>query len=415
VSRGVRVAYYSPLPPERSGIADYSALLLPALGRRVELVLPRRGRTRPPRGTDAAVYHVGNDPAAHGWIVESLRRRPGVVVLHEFVLHHLVAGLTVGRRDAAGYLDAMEREAGVVGRMLAHGVLDNRLPPLWETRPEDFPLAGEILDLAREHGLVVHSRYVEERARRAGFDGRIWKIPHPAWTPPDVAPAAVTGDPLIGCLGHLNASKRIPQLLEAFARVRARRPQARLLLVGATAARFDLDGWLRRFGLAGDPALVREPYVDERQLWSLLRSCDACVSLRAPTMGETSGIAIRALSLGRPLVVSDIGWFAELPDDVAVKVPVGEREVDALTDALELVAGDDALGERARAYARRAHDVERVAEAYAAAMEEAAGGAAVRAAVLADVARAAGDVGLDADAPETTELGRRLREVGIRE
>ena len=44
----------------------------------------------------------------------------------------------------------MEREAGVVGRMLAHGVLDNRLPPLWETRPEDFPLAGEVLDLARD-------------------------------------------------------------------------------------------------------------------------------------------------------------------------------------------------------------------------------------------------------------------------
>ncbi|MBA2476367.1 MAG: hypothetical protein H0V40_10490, partial [Actinobacteria bacterium] len=155
----MKVAYFSPLPPERSGVADYSALLLPALARRVELVVPRRGHTRPPRGTDVALYHVGNDPEAHGWIVDALRRRPGVVVLHEFVLHHLVAGITVGRRDAAGYLDAMEREAGVVGRMLAHGVLDNRVPPVWETRPEDFPLAGEIL--ARAEALVVHSRYVE--------------------------------------------------------------------------------------------------------------------------------------------------------------------------------------------------------------------------------------------------------------
>ena len=161
----MKVAYYSPLPPETSGVADYSALLLPALRRHVDVVLPKRGSTKPLRGTDAALYHVGNDPAAHGWIVEALRRRPGVVVLHELVLHHLVAGLTVGRHDAAGYLDAMEREAGVVGRMLAHGVLDNRLPPLWETRPEDFPLAGEVLDLARGHGLIVHSRYVEEGVR----------------------------------------------------------------------------------------------------------------------------------------------------------------------------------------------------------------------------------------------------------
>ena len=108
----MKVAYYSPLPPERSGIADYSALLLPALRERVELVVPARGTTRPPRGTDLSVYHVGNDPEAHGWIVDALRRTPGVVVLHDFVLHHLVAGLTLARKDVAGYLNAMERDAG---------------------------------------------------------------------------------------------------------------------------------------------------------------------------------------------------------------------------------------------------------------------------------------------------------------
>ena len=58
-----------------------------------------------------------------------------------------------------------------------------------------------------------------------------------------------------------------------------------------------------------------------------MAACDACVSLRSPTMGETSGTAIRALSLGKPLVVSDVGWFSELPDDVALKVPVDEDEV----------------------------------------------------------------------------------------
>jgi glycosyltransferase involved in cell wall biosynthesis len=408
----MRVAYYSPLPPETSGVADYSALLLPALRRHVEVVLPKRGSTKPVRGTDVALYHVGNDPSAHGWIVEALRRRPGVVVLHELVLHHLVAGLTVGRKDAAGYLDAMEREAGVVGRMLAHGVLDNRLPPLWETRPEDFPLAGEVLELAREHGVIVHSRYVADAVRARGFDGPVHRIPHPAWPAPDVEPAPLEGDPLVGCLGHLNPNKRVPQLLEAFVRLRESRPGARLLLVGPSAARFDLDGWLDRFGLARDPALVREPYVPEARLWSLMAACDVVVSLRAPTMGETSGSAIRALSLGRPLVVSDLGWFAELPDDVARKIPVGEGEVDALVAAL---AAAPPSGEAARAYAAREHGLERVADAYAAALEVAGGSAAVRESVLAEIGTAAAEVGLAADAPETRELGVRLREVGIGE
>src|SRR5919106_6894165 len=164
------------MPPNRSGIADYSAHLLPALSERIDVAVARR-RRRAPRA-DVALYHVGNNPDAHGWIVDALRKRPGVVVLHDFVLHHLVAGLTIGRRNGHGYLDAMEREGGVVGRLLGHGVLDKRIPPLWESRPEDFHLAGEVLDLAT--GLVVHSHYVEQRAREAGYEGRIHVVPHPA-------------------------------------------------------------------------------------------------------------------------------------------------------------------------------------------------------------------------------------------
>src|SRR5581483_768733 len=103
----MRVAYYSPLPPSRSGIADYSALLLPALRERIEeVVLARPGKRAPE--ADVALYHIGNDPDAHGWILDALRCRPGLVVLHEFVLHHLVSGTTLGRGDARGYLDAME-------------------------------------------------------------------------------------------------------------------------------------------------------------------------------------------------------------------------------------------------------------------------------------------------------------------
>ena len=120
----MRVAYYSPLPPSRSGIADYSVLLLPELERRIDLVVARPGRFRREPAADVRLYHVGNDAEAHGWIVDALRRRPGVVVLHDFVLHHLVVGMTFARGDSAGYLAAMEREAGLVGRLLGYAVLD---------------------------------------------------------------------------------------------------------------------------------------------------------------------------------------------------------------------------------------------------------------------------------------------------
>ena len=414
----MRVAYYSPMPPERSGISDYSALLLPALARRIDIQVVRRGRTRPVRGADLALYHLGNNPDAHGWIVDALRRRPsskpGIVVLHDFVLHHLVAGLTIGRRDGHGYLDAMEREGGVVGRLLGHGVLDKRIPPLWESRADDFHLAGEVLGLAT--GLVVHSHHVEERARAAGYEGPIWRIPHPAWPVPELVPAQLDGAPLLGCFGNVNASKRIPQLLEAFARLRREHDGARLLLVGATSPGFDLDRRLQRLGLQGD-GIVRLDYVPEQRLWELMAACDACLNLRAPTMGETSGSVVRQLSLGKPVVVSDVGWFSELPDDVALKVPVDEHEVDTLLAALELLATQEAvrrtMGEAAAELARREHDLERVAELYAAALEQAAGGPAVAESVLREVSQAAAEVGIDADAPEAAELARRLAEVEL--
>ena len=410
----MKVAYYSPMPPERSGIADYSAHLLPALRERIDVVVAQRRRRAPK--ADVALYHVGNNPDAHGWIVDALRKRPGVVVLHDFVLHHLVAGLTIGRRDGHGYLDAMEREGGVVGRLLAHGVLDKRIPPLWESRPEDFHLAGEVLDLAT--GLIAHSRYVEERARAAGYEGPVWRIPHPAWEVPPIEPCVseTQSRPLIGSFGNVNASKRIPQLLEAFARLRRDRPGARLLLVGAVSPGFDLDRRLQRLGLSGE-GILREAYVEEERLWSLMAACDVCVSLRSPTMGETSGSVVRQLSLGKPVVVSDVGWFAELPDDVALKVPVDASETETLHAALELLARDDrvreAMGRAALDLVRREHDLGRAADLYVAALEQAAGGAAVADAVLGEVAAAAADVGIEPGSPEASELARRLAEVEL--
>jgi glycosyltransferase involved in cell wall biosynthesis len=403
----VRVAYYSPLPPERSGIADYSALLLPALAELVEIEVVRRGKTRPV-AADVALYHVGNDPEAHGWIVEALRRHSGVVVLHDFVLHHLVAGLTIGRKDGPGYLAAMERDAGVAGRLIAHGVLDGRVAPIWETRPDEFPLVGEILSQAT--GLIVHSRYVEQRARETGYHGPLWRIPHPAWRVGDVGPAAVEGRPVFGCFGHLNASKRIPQLLEAFALVRARHPNAKLLLVGSVSPRFDA-------GRLVGKGVERIDYVGEQELWSLMAACDACISLRAPTMGETSGSVIRALSLGRPLVVSDLGWFSEVPDEVALKIPVDEEEVVALATALELLASSEAtqraMSDAALTYVREEHELGTAAERYVAALEEGAGGPIVADAVVEEVARAAAEIGIEPGTPFATELAGQLDELGL--
>lgn len=377
----------------------------------MDVAVVARGASKAPRDTDVALYHVGNNPDAHGWIVDALRRRRGIVVLHEFVLHHLMAGLTLGEGKPESYLSAMQRDAGVVGRLLAQGVVDHLLPPIWEERAHEFPLAGEVLD--RADGVICHSHYVEQQAREYGYEGPIWVVPMPAWPTIELRGrlAPEGGFPIVACLGHLNHAKRIPQLLDAFERLRRRSPDALLVLAGSAAPGLRLDA------LGPEDGVLRLDYQDENDLWQLLADCDICVSLRWPTMGETSGMAIRALSLGKPLVVSDAGWFSELPDSVAVKVPVDEFEVAMLAAFLERLAADDGLRERmgaaAAEFARREHDLGRVADLYLVALEDMAGGPAVRDAVLGDVARAAYDVGMTAYDRELAEVARASREVGI--
>ena len=408
----MKVGYYSPLPPDRSGIADYSAHLLPALEQRIEVKVAKHRRPAP-RRCDVALYHVGNNPDAHGWIVEAFRKRPGVVVLHDVVLHHLVAGMTVARDRPGGYLDAMQRESGVVGRLLAHGVVDGLLQPLWKDRAADFPLTMWVVEPAI--GIIVHSHFAEQWVRELGFTRPVWRIPMPAWEVPPAAVEARRPYVVIGCFGHMNTAKRIPQLLDAFGRLRLRRPETQLVLGGSQSPGFDLAALLEARSL-GD-AVVQHDYLAEERLWQLIGGSDVLVNLRSPTMGETSAMVVRALSLGKPLVVSDVGWFSELPDEVAVKVPVDEHETEALVHALERLASDagyrERMGKAAADWARREHDLDRTADLYVAALEESLGLDEVERAVLGDVARAAAELGVDADSPELSEVANRLREVGL--
>jgi glycosyltransferase involved in cell wall biosynthesis len=282
-------------------------------------------------------------------------------VLHEFVLHHLVSGITLARGDVEGYCAALEREAGPEGRELGLAVQQGRIEPLWETRAQEFPLAHGVLDSAT--ALIVHSRYVEGLAQDAGYDRPIHRVPMPAWPVPPIVPEPIDGSPVLGCFGHVNESKRIPQILAALARLGA---DARLLLVGSWSTRLP--------PLELPPNVIRRDYVPEDELWRLLAACDAVVSLRWPTMGETSAAAVRALSVGRPLVVSDVGAFRELPDEVAIKVPVGDGEIDSLVQAIVRAAGNEEMSKAALAVARTEHDVNRTADLYVAALRQAVTG-----------------------------------------
>ena len=260
------------MPPERSGIADYSALLVPALRERVDVEVARRDGTRETatsRSTTSATT-----PEVHGWILERLRRASGRRRPARLRAAPPRRGADARPQEPERLPRALERDAGVAGRLLGLGVIDGCVPPLWDVRPAGLPALRRGARPRDRRSSSTRS-YVEERVRERGYDGPLWRDPDGR-----VAVAArgavadVEGAPLFGAFGHMNASKRVPQLLRAFARYRAD--------ASGRAAR------ARRFGRPG--ARARRGGSNRRA--SRTRSCARTTSRRSGC-GRCSGASTR--------------------------------------------------------------------------------------------------------------------------
>jgi glycosyltransferase involved in cell wall biosynthesis len=378
----VRIAYASPLPPLSSGIADYSAELAPALaaaGCELELFFEDRAAPPPPLGArfrcrsvrelgaaaadfDLVLYHLGNSAPHHAGIYDTLLEVPGVVVLHEFMLHHLVRERTLVAGDARAYVEEMRYAAGETGRRAAQRLLDSHYPvDVWS-----FPLFERVVD--RSRAVLVHSEFARRRVRASRPGARVETVPFPvalAGLEP-VTPAAraaaraelgLPADALVvGSFGFVTPQKRLEPVLRAFAALRRRRPQALLLVAGEISPHYDFDAALAAAGGEGVRVTGRLPL---ERFHRAMAAADFALNLRHPTGGETSASLLRLLALGVPTVVTRAGSFADLPAGAVASVPVDELEEPLLEGLFETLAGDAglrrAMGEAARRHVERVH------------------------------------------------------------
>jgi glycosyltransferase involved in cell wall biosynthesis/SAM-dependent methyltransferase len=377
----MRVAFFSPLPPERSGIADYSEALLEPLRHLAQVeVFSQASQPFDAARFDIALYQMGNN-RCHGFVYESALRHAGVVVMHESNLHHLMTEITIRRGDWDAYVRECEYAGGRVAREFAERVRKLEVGPDYE----GLALTRRLLEGAR--GVIVHSRFMESEIRTGGFGGPLAVIPHGAWIPP--------GDrngfrqrlgldeavPLVGVFGFLKPYKRIAESLRAFRRLLRLAPEAKMILVGEPHADLPLEGMIRSLGLSASVRMVGFVPIDD--FTGYLSACDIVLNLRYPTVGESSGTLLRAMGLGKAALVSDVGSFAEFPDDVCLKVPVGAGEEDTIFEYLNLLTSRPevalALGGRARDYVAQQCNWPAVAKQYAQFLEAVAEGKAWKA------------------------------------
>jgi len=416
-----RLAYVSPLPPERSGIADYSAVLAPELARyyEVELVvaqddvqmhaqadaqadrdtgphdarlaaLPRRPVDwfrRHARTYDRVLYHFGNSPV-HRHMFDLIRAVPGMVVLHDFYFGNVIDYLDHQGYLAQGFVRALYESHGYSG---LHGLRrEGRTPAVWA-----WPVNRGILDHAA--GIMVHADYPKALARQwygpEAADG--WRtIPLLRAKPAaDGAASADAGageqarkaararlgidpDDFIVCsFGMLGPTKLNKELAAAFlASPLAHAPRRALVFVGENdpgqygaellktiraAGSNSAAGRIRITGFLGAGA-----YAD----W--LAACDVAVQLRRASRGETSAAVLDCLLYGVPTIVNAHGSAAELADhpgnelvcklpDLADSAALAAAVADALARLHDDAALRAGLAHRAAAHMQAEHAPER--------------------------------------------------------
>lgn len=328
------------------------------------------GQVRVQRDGDVNLYHLGNN-GLHREIYQRALEKPGVVVIHDAVLHHFMLG-------------TLSHEAYVAEFIYNYGAWNVDLAEeLWRGRARsgtdpvyfEYPMLRRVVESAR--AVIVHNG-AARRVVEAHGATRVIEIPH-LFVPPVLPPGyelarfrqqlgVDTQTALFGVFGHLRESKRLIQVLEAIRKV-----DGAALVVAGDFVSSDLERAMEP--LLHHSRVIRCGYLPEELFWKYAASVDACINLRYPPAGETSGIAIRLMGIGKPVLVTAGDETAAYPEAACLRVDAGVAESDTLiaymTWLTKFPASGHHIGRIAAEHIASHHDAGHVAEAYWKVLEEA--------------------------------------------
>lgn len=377
-----RIAFWSPLPPQRIGIADYSVELLDALSELAEVEifvddayvpdidLYRRftllsRRLYEQRSADAPfsfnVYQTGNNAVFNGWIYDRALKTPGLVVLHDLSLAEMHYERLYKNGSATIFLDAVEVMHGAAVRARALHIMGDPDRRGWL----DMLMIDRLV--RNSLGVVVHSAWARTFLTTLYDDTPIFHVVQPAPlldASPGAGHALGQRDDLpsrglvVGIFGGIARRKRVHVALEAFARLHENHPDASMIVVGREEDH-DYAGRLRSLikvkGLDG-AVHFHGDVRSIKEMGSLLQAVDLVVNLRWPTSGETSAVMMRTFAAGKVVVTSNVPQVQEYPDEFCWKAPieVSAAHEGAVVHALLERAAADRVGlERCGHAARR--------------------------------------------------------------
>ena len=376
-----KIAWLSPLPPQKSGIANYSHWLLKALGPYVDIdlycdetevipeltnefkIYPTALYREQQRKYDQAVYHLGNNSIFHKEIYKLAWNFPSTIVLHDYNLSAFMHEAFYLKADWQLYEQALVSPNGESESKKLQTFI-----PLLRRNIRAFPMSHAVVNKSTK--VIVHHRWLKYQFARADH---IHVIPHFAKINYRPAPEKIQAfkkrflvddkNFVIACLGFVNSNK-LPQLqVEVVKRLLAQGYPVHLLFAGQTAPE------VKKLQAEVEGSEYRENitftgYLDDEDYFSALFSSDVVINLRNPSMGEASGTLMHALAAARPTIISDINQYKEFPDKVCWKVTHDEHESQLLYEYLTVVLSNrnvrEAMSENSADYVNTVLALDRV-------------------------------------------------------
>jgi glycosyltransferase involved in cell wall biosynthesis len=382
----MKIALFSPLNPIKTGISDYTEEMLFEMKKHVDIDLvinqgyePQNEKIRAQfkiltydsqsfdaSGYDEILYHMGNNYQAHGYIYDALKKFPGIVVLHDFVLQGFYAEKYDSDRDFDAYLRIQKKYYREKGEEIAENLIRRTEFPIWERAAAfDYPLNEEVLESAK--AVIVHSDFVKDQIRER-TQRPVRKINHHGHeiksfdrrqlrAKMDLGPQ----DILITSTGFINKNKRLGIILSALEEMG--HPRVSYAIAGG-----DRGGLLRNYLEEKKLRVIVKGYLPLEELEALICASDICINLRYPTMGESSGTLLRMMGYGKPVLVTNFGSYSEFPDYSVLKIDPDIDEKEAIKRFIFALIEDDdfrhSLGKEASLYVQNECCIERCASEY---------------------------------------------------
>jgi len=389
-----RIAFVSPWPPQRSGIANYSFKLVQHLKEYLEITLylddveacqgnflglPARKLALLPQELeefDQVIYHIGNNTSFHKEIYKLAWLHPGIIVIHDFNIHPFLADAFLNTVDESFYKSALIEGYGEKGANSYQLIKsDGMNPDIW-----NFPMSHALAK--RSNATIVHSRAVKTQLPEIE---NLFVIPLGSPNDRSSKKADCSADKLrkklgiipntylIATFGFVNSNKRIEIILESINILVKRGYPVQFLIGGEVLhSRQELESKIKLLGLSS--RVIISGYLNDEEFDCCIGLSDLVINLRYPSMGESSAALMEALSYGKPCIVSNYQQFAEFPDSVCWKVDIGELEIPQLVAYLEELmrnpAARNQLANNAAFFAANYSSYETAAQLYAYAIKK---------------------------------------------